>query len=216
MTYSPAIVLTGGDPAPVSVGPLLPRDALVIAADSGIAAADRLGLTVDLIVGDLDSADPATVEAARASGAVIERHPVDKDATDLELALEAAARRGCRPIVVVGGASFDRIDHFMANALLLAVPRFASLQPRWYVKSAQVAPVHDRIAIHGVPGDIVTLLPLGGIARGVVTEGLRWELDGDDLEAGSTRGVSNEMTGSDAIVSVLSGTLLAIHTGGTR
>ena len=100
----------------------LPDTAIVVAADSGLHLAETLGLHVDRIVGDLDSADPDLVEAAVARGAVIERHPAEKDATDLELALDAAVREGAQRVVVVGGGG-GRLDHFLANVLLITTPR---------------------------------------------------------------------------------------------
>ena len=63
-----------------------PADAFVIAADSGLEHAAALGLSVDVLVGDLDSASASAVRAAEAAGVRIERHAVDKEATDLELA----------------------------------------------------------------------------------------------------------------------------------
>src|SRR6476646_2864971 len=80
-----AIVLAGGDPVEPTLRTLLPDDAVVIAADSGLHQAEILGLHVDYVVGDLDSADPDAVERARVAGAVVERHPAEKDATDLAL-----------------------------------------------------------------------------------------------------------------------------------
>jgi thiamine pyrophosphokinase len=209
----PTVVVAGGDPVADDVLTRVAAPAFVIAADSGLHAASALGLHVDLVVGDLDSAAPEAVAAALAAGADIELHPADKDATDLELALQATLARRLHPVIVLGGASFDRVDHFMANALLLADPRFAPLQATWYVKGATVVPVHDDVEIAGGPDDVVTLLAVGGPARGVVTRGLRWELHGDTLAAGSTRGVSNEMTGTVAKISIDSGSLLAIHHG---
>ncbi|MFQ5947659.1 MAG: thiamine diphosphokinase, partial [Acidimicrobiia bacterium] len=85
-----AVVFAGGDPEPASVRSLIPPDSLVIAADSGLDLVASLDLTVDVVVGDFDSVNPELLQAAVASGARVERHPVDKDATDLELALEAA------------------------------------------------------------------------------------------------------------------------------
>ena len=211
-----AVIVAGGDPVPADGLPPLPADRFVIAADGGLHAARDLGLSVDLVVGDFDSATPEAVAWAEQQGADLERHPADKDATDLQLALEAAVERNLSPVVVLGGAGFDRIDHFMANALLLAQPRFRGLRPQWWVKGAHVAPVHGRLEINAAPGDLVTLLPIGGEATGVTTRGLRWRLDDETLEPGSTRGVSNEMTDPSAEVSVLTGTLLAIHTRGPR
>jgi thiamine pyrophosphokinase len=209
---SAAVIVAGGDPVPPGDLPPLPESRFVIAADSGLDVAQSLGIAVDLVIGDFDSASPAAVAAATGAGIALERHPADKDATDLELALDAAVARGLSPTVVLGGASFDRIDHFMANALLLADPRYRSLQPQWWVKGTHVTPIHDTVGIRGEPGDIVTLLPIGGTARGVATSGLRWELADDDLRPGSTRGVSNQMTGTTATVRLETGTLLAIHT----
>jgi len=210
----PAVVFAGGDPVPGSVGALLPRGAMVVAADSGLDVARRLGVPVDLVVGDFDSANPASVAAAAARGARLERHPVAKDATDLELALEAVLRLGRSPVLVVGGAGWDRPDHLLANALLIACPRYAPLRLRWLMKGAEVSPVHGRLDLHGAPGDLVTLLAVGGPAVGVVTAGLLWPLRGETLEPGSTRGVSNEMEGESASVSAAEGVLLAVRVGG--
>ena len=209
----PAVVFAGGDPVPASVEALFPRRALVVAADSGLDVARRLGVAVDLIVGDFDSADPASVAEAAAGGARLERHPVAKDATDLELALEAVLRLGRSPVLVVGGAGWDRLDHLLANALLVASPRYRPLQLRWLVKGAEVAPVHGHLEIEGAPGDLVTLLAVGGPAAGVSTSGLRWPLNGETLAPGSTRGVSNEMDAPSASISVAEGVLLALHIG---
>ncbi|MBP1632339.1 MAG: thiamine pyrophosphokinase [Acidobacteria bacterium] len=207
----PAVIFAGGDPVPDSVEALLPRGALVVAADSGLEVARSLGVNVDLVVGDFDSADPASVAAAAAAGARLERHPVAKDATDLELAFETVLRLGRSPVVVVGGAGWDRLDHLLANALLVASPRYRPLHLRWLVKGAEVAPVHGRLDLEGAPGDLVTLLALGGPAAGVTTAGLRWPLAGEALAPGSTRGVSNVMDGPSASVSVEEGVLLALH-----
>jgi thiamine pyrophosphokinase len=206
-----AVIFAGGQPEPASVAALLPDDRFVIAADSGLHGAFRLGVRVDLVVGDLDSADPEAVASAAAAGAAIERHPRAKDATDLELSLEAARARGLSPAIIVGGGSLDRVDHFMANALLLAAPRFADLRPQWFVQGAHVIAVHDAAQIDGEPGDVITLLAVGGPAFDVVTEGLRWPLEGDRLDPGSTRGVSNELLTATASIRVGVGTVLAVH-----
>src|SRR5438105_1581018 len=121
-----AIVLAGGDPVASDMRHSLPDHAYVVAADSGVHLADGLDLHVDCVVGDMDSADPAAVDAAARAGATIERHPAEKDATDLELALLVAQRRGVDRVIIVGGAG-GRLDHFLANVAVLASPRFAEL-----------------------------------------------------------------------------------------
>ncbi len=178
-----ALVFSGGDPP--SGGDLagLPDDVVVIAADAGLHHAVALGVHVDVVVGDLDSVDPAALATAEAAGTLVERHPVDKDATDLELALGAAVARGATHVVVVGGHG-GRLDHFLANVLLLAAPEFASISMEARFADTTVLVVRDHVEIAGTPGDIVTLLPLGGPAHGVVTDELRYPLRGETLHPG--------------------------------
>ena len=214
-----AIVLAGGDPVEPTLRRLLCADAVVVAADSGLHQAELLGLRVDFVVGDLDSADPAAVERARAAGAVVERHPVDKDATDLELALDVARERGARRITVVGGAG-GRLDHFLANVALLASPRFADVEIDARLGEAYVVVVQGGRPPHvmtGTVGSIVTLLPAGGDACGITTEGLRYPLHGETLGRGTTRGVSNVLVREEGSVVLDEGTLLVIQAfGGVR
>ncbi|HTD50939.1 MAG TPA: thiamine diphosphokinase, partial [Acidimicrobiia bacterium] len=84
-----AIVFAGSQPVSPTVLDRLPDRGDVIAADSGLGVAMALGVHVDHLVGDLDSAAPHAVDAAVASGTTVERHPAEKDATDLELAFDA-------------------------------------------------------------------------------------------------------------------------------
>jgi thiamine pyrophosphokinase len=83
----------------------------VIAADGGARHAARLGLTVDLWVGDGDSLDDAHVASLEAAGVPIRRARTDKDETDAELALLAALERGPARITVLGALGGERLDH---------------------------------------------------------------------------------------------------------
>jgi thiamine pyrophosphokinase len=210
-----AVVLAGGDAVPPSAAAMLPDDALVVAADSGLHLARDLGLRVDRVVGDMDSVDPAVLEAARAAGAEIELHPAAKDATDLELAVDAAAGAGATRVVVVGGTG-GRLDHFLANALLLASPAFAHLEIEAYFGLGHVSVTHGgrpAVALHGIPGRLVTLLPVAGPATGIRTTGLMYPLHGETLTPGSTRGVSNVIVEPVVTVVLDGGSLLIIEPG---
>lgn len=204
-----AIVLAGGDPVDERLRDRLPAGATVIAADSGLEQAERLGLHVDVVVGDFDSVDPDVLAAAELAGATVERHPAEKDYTDLELALRVARRLEATRVVVVGGWG-GRIDHALANLLLLGAPEFAAMHVEAIGAGGRVVAVHDHVELGGRQGDLVTLLAVGQAARGVSTEGLRYPLHRETLHPGSTRGVSNEMLGSRSRVEVEQGVLLAI------
>jgi thiamine pyrophosphokinase len=205
-----AVVFAGGDPVdPKRLKPL-PPGALLIAADGGLDQARLLGVEVDAIVGDMDSVDKDALDAALAAGGTAERHPPDKDATDLELALDYATRRGCTRIIVIGGLG-GRIDHLLGNALLLAAAETTTIE--WWAESADIAFAHPGLPRRApaTPGDVVSLIPVGGAAVGIETKGLRWHLDHETLEPGSSRGISNVADSAEYSVVVESGSLLIIH-----
>jgi thiamine pyrophosphokinase len=207
-----AVVLAGGELPPAATIQRLVADhrPLVVAADSGLDHALALGLRVDVVVGDLDSASADGQAAARASGTVFETHPVDKDATDLELALLSARARGARRVTVIGGGG-GRHDHLLANALVLAAVDLADLELDALVGTARITVVRARATLHGPAGSLCSLIPVGGTAHGVHTTGLRFPLHGEDLLPGSTRGISNELLDTEATVAVDSGALLAVQ-----
>jgi thiamine pyrophosphokinase len=205
-----AVVFAGGDRPPAAVTGHLPGGALVIAADSGLDHAAALGWVVDVVVGDLDSVDPELLSTARAAGTTVEAHPREKDHTDLELALAAALDRGAREVTVVGGHG-GRLDHFLANLTVLAAPRFAAARLDAWVGTAHVVVVRDDATVEGRPGSLLSLLPLGGVVRGIRTAGLRYPLRDEDLEPGTTRGVSNEFVDPSARIQIRTGALLAIQ-----
>ncbi|HSJ27576.1 MAG TPA: thiamine diphosphokinase [Acidimicrobiia bacterium] len=201
-------VITGGDPVPADALEGLPSPDLVVAADSGLDHAEALGLRPDVVVGDFDS---VSEEALDRFDGHLERHPVAKDATDLELALRSAVGRAPDRIVVVGGHG-GRLDHFLANALVLTTLP-PTVEVEWRAGSAEIHVVHATTRLTGDPGEKVSLVPVGGSAHGVTTSGLRWPLTDATLSSGSSLGVSNEFSGEHATVTVRQGTLLAIIPG---
>jgi thiamine pyrophosphokinase len=205
-----ALVFAGGDPVDSAIAARLPDADVIVAADSGVEHALAAGRRVDLVVGDFDSADPAVVDAAVADGAEVRRYVAEKDQTDLELALRAALDRGATRVIVVGGSG-GRLDHFLANALLMASPVFADIEIEALVGDARITVIHERARLSGTPGDLCSLLAVGGAARGVRTTGLRYPLDGEDLLPGSTRGISNELSEPVATVSLEHGASLAVQ-----
>lgn len=208
-----ALVLAGGEPVDPrwhdEVAARAEAGAVIIAADSGIHHAHALDLPVAHLVGDLDSASTEAVARARAEGTPVDEHPTDKDATDLHLALDAARLAGATRVTVLG-AGGGRHDHLLANALLLAADEFADLDLDACFGADRVTVVRSSTRLHGAPGDRLTLLAVGGPARGITTAGLRWSLIDDTLEPGSSRGVSNEFVAAEALVTLSAGTLLAI------
>lgn len=192
---------------------------LVVAADGGAEHAAALGVAVELWVGDGDSVSPATLADLVAAGASLLRSPTDKDETDTELAILAALDRGADGIVLLGATGGPRLDHELANLALLAMPRLAPIDATIYTDHARIRLLRDdgrrSVALGGRPGDLVSLLPLGGAVDGVRTTDLRYPLRDEPLPLGTPRGLSNVIAGPDPGVSIEHGMLLVIETPAT-
>jgi len=208
------VVVSGGDPPASGSALAVPPGAPIIAADSGLEHALALGLEVAVAVGDFDSASSEAVAIAEAAGVRIERHPTEKDATDLELALDAAMRMNPRRILVLA-ARGGRLDHELAALLLLGSERYAAAEIDANIGDADVHVVRGLRTLRGEPGELITLLAVNGPAIGVTTEGLTYPLRGETLEPGSSRGVSNVFESEEARISVADGVLLAVRPGGS-
>lgn len=196
---------------------------LVIAADGGARHGSRLGVDIDVWVGDGDSLDAAGLAALRASGVPMEHANADKDESDTELAVRAASQRGAAGLIIVGGLGGARIDHALANIGLLAMAELAGMTAALLDARSRItlvrAPEADgrptRRELPGRVGDIVSLLPLGPGVVGVTTRGLAYPLVDEPLLEGPARGLSNVRISTDAAVTVASGLLLVVESPAT-
>ena len=194
---------------------LLQPDALVIAANGGTRHVLAAGVTPDIIIGDLDSLSPDVRARVEAAGTQIVGFSPRKDETDLELALLYAASEGAKEIVILAALG-ERLDQTIANVLLLALPELQSIDVRIVEGAQETFLIQGEATIDGSPGDTVSLIPLGGDAEGVTTDGLEWPLAEDVLRFGPARGVSNVLTAPQAHVRLRQGMLLCtvIHKSG--
>lgn len=219
-----AIVLLGGDlPRRNDLDATWPgwdRDAaFVVAADGGARAAEPLGLTLDLIVSDADTLTSAELAAFAERGIGVRVVPAAKDATDAELAVEAALEAGATALTLVGALGGARLDHELANLALLALEELGPLEATVVDGTTRVRLVSApgpgggpvRLALDGRSGDLVSLVPFGEDVLGVTTIGLAWTLVEASLRLGTSRGVSNVRSGPAAAVSVRSGRLLVVE-----
>lgn len=183
---------------------------LVVCVDGGVNNALALGLKPQVVVGDMDSMDSSLREQLQEAGCCFVEHPSRKDATDSELAVRYSLSQGATEVVILGALG-GRIDHALANVMLLALPELGGVRARLVDGGQEIFLVRDEAVIEGAPGDTVSLLPLTGDVTGVYTEGLEYPLHDGTLGFGGARGVSNVLIVTRARVRVGSGLLLAIH-----
>ena len=209
-TGTGVVILAGGE---MDANPSIADTDLVIAADSGYDHAMERSISVDVLIGDLDSISPTGLQHARDNRVTIEEHSRDKDDTDLELAIKAAIVREATSIRIYGGEG-GRLGHLLSVALSTTHPGWAPVDIAWHTATGIVrtaTPTH-RVAFQTPIGQFVTLLPVGD-AHGVTTTGLRWSLDNATLELGTSRGVSNESILEHVAIEVGCGAVLVIQEG---
>lgn len=185
---------------------------LIVAADGGAERLRGLGAWPHVVIGDMDSLDPALARDLEARSVQMLAHPARKDQTDSELAMLEAVRRGAAAITVLGALGGQRWDHALANALLPAHPALAQCSVRLLNEASEIFFLRQGERVLDVDrGDLVSLIPLTETVQGVTAAGLEWPLTEATLRIGSTLTVSNVATADRVKVLVKSGALLLIH-----
>lgn len=177
----------------------------VIAVDAGFAHLEAIGVAPDMAVGDFDSL--GYVPKARR----VSRHPVKKDKSDMELAMEKAVAWDHDELIIYGALG-ARLDHTLANLQLFA---------RFSERDVYVTAIGDTYAVRLLTGPDVFELPVtqgtvsvfsaNDTARGVIERGMAYSLDDEPLSNRTSRGLSNELTGEEATVAVEQGTLYVFY-----
>lgn len=208
------MLVLNGTPSPA---PFLRRlwavatPALLIAADGGASACLAAGLTPHHLVGDFDSLPSSLVELLASRKTIIHRYPEEKDATDGELSLRLAAELGATRVLLTGTRG-GRTSQFLGALGLLRLAESLRLPAtiREPGEETRVLTGPGRLLIPGQPGDLLSLVPLTA-CRGLTMKGTRWELAQADLDAGSSRGISNRLAAPPVELELREGTLVVVR-----
>lgn len=182
------------------------KDAFIIAADAGIRSALALGLTVDLAVGDWDSAAREEISAKE-----IITLPHEKDDTDLHFAARCAAERGFEEVRFLGGIG-GRLDHTAANFGTLRYLAQKGIQA--FLQDEDhlcTVVVEGSIRIPQEDGFYLSVFSMDRQSSGVDLSGVYYPLQDAVLHSDFPVGTSNEFTAPEALVTVKKGALLIIR-----
>ncbi|MFC1899182.1 thiamine diphosphokinase [Chloroflexota bacterium] len=182
---------------------------LVIGVDGGARYSDTLNVTLDAVIGDLDSLSNLEQQSMNSSKVI--SYPEEKDEIDLELALLYAREQGADQIVMVGVMG-GRMDMTIANIMLMTHTGLSSCSIEiWHGQETGWGVKPPGKNITGDPGDTISLIPLGGDVSSIITRGLKYPLKGEKLSFGQVRGVSNVMDKTYAYIEFSKGFLLVTH-----
>ncbi len=179
----------------------------VIAADGGYGSLCGIGITADLLVGDFDS-----INALPAGNIPTKRFPVEKDDTDIGIALREGYKLGYRSFMMYG-AGGGRIDHYIANIQLLCRYSRMGCEMRLVDTECDIyALTNGTLCLPSCKkGTLVSVFCSGDSAEGVTLLRLKYPLDNAVLTCDMPLGISNEYASNDAAcVTVRKGTLYII------
>lgn len=190
----------------------------IVAVDGGYVHLKNIDVTPTLALGDFDSLGfvPADVPT--------QTYPEQKDESDLALALSWCASYGDECLVTVYGAFAQRLDHTLAalqemakyagenhasvcgvseNEHFVVLPSAFSLRVPAHCQPSNIAdmPKEQRTA---------SILSLCDCSQGVTISGLKYELDHACITNQSSLGLSNELMGTQACVSLEHGCVLVV------
>lgn len=203
-----AVIIGNGDIGNASrYQGLVRSDDRVICADGGAVNAEAMGIRPQVLIGDLDSFRGSRI---RPEDVEVSIHPMSKDATDLELAIDYAVEQGAEEILILGAVG-NRLDQTLANVGLLSKPGLEAIPTRLLGPDWEAFLIRSEGTVEGEVGEVVSLLPVTPEVAGVTTEGLEYPLRRGRLRAGHTLGISNTLTAPQATIEIKTGLLLVVH-----
>ena len=178
----------------------------VIAADSGMQHAEPLKLQPELWVGDFDSS--STYLQKKHANVLRQTFDTEKDATDGEIAIAEALRRGATSLILVGGFG-GQFDHTLAHAGFLLGLAKRGMDIYMTSGNEEAHALIDELEIDDLAvGTRLSIAPMADM-RGLTLSGVKWPLHKRDVPLGSALTLSNIVVGTVRI-NMLSGLALVI------
>lgn len=175
----------------------------VIAADGGWLACQKARITPNLLLGDFDSLQDVP-QFPR-----VERVPVEKDDTDMMLAIKRGLALGHKEFHMYGGMGGSRTDHTVANLQSLLYLANHGAQGWLYGDGEMYTAIRNRaVTFPARESGILSVFCLGADAQGVTIRGGQYEVESATLTADFPLGVSNHFVGNEIEISVEQGSLL--------
>jgi len=177
---------------------------LVIAADGGLLALQKSGMTPDLLIGDFDSMENPNLSIETLI------LPVEKDDTDLVYAVKEGFARGYKDFVLYGALGGARFSHTFANLQLLAYIKEQGGQGVLIGGKTHIWLLKEESMTFSFPVEAHCSVLAYSPQAGVSLNGLYYPLEKGRLTNRFPLGVSNHLVDNQATITVHEGTVLLI------
>lgn len=178
------------------------KDDFIICADGGLNYLDSLKIAPDLIVGDFDSANVTLLEKYK--DIKIKKFLPEKNFTDTEIAIEEAITLGYKEIIIFG-ATGTRLDHTMANILLIERYIKKGISIRIVDNNNYIQILNKDISLNKKEGYYLSIIPITEHIDGITLKGFKYSLENVKVSRGSTLCISNEITDEEARIQIKNG-----------
>ena len=179
----------------------------VICADGGLEKAENLKLIPNIIIGDLDSVNKIVLKKYLDMNIELIKYPAEKNYTDMELAIEYAVEKQFKDIVLIG-ASGSRLDHTMANIMLIERYFKIGIKIKIIDNNNYIQIVTSNMVINNKKDYYVSIVPITDIIVGITLVGFKYPLNDVNVKRGSTLCISNQITSDKGNIILQSGTAL--------
>ena len=211
-----AVIFAGGEIELDSVNGILKEyePKLMIAADSGLESMDKLGLFPDMIVGDFDSlSDKSLLEKYKNDRIEIISFPVEKDYTDMRMALDIAIQQDCGRIVMLGAVG-SRADHVIGNIFLLLYLRKQNIEGVIINKKNRIRCLSTGEYVFNKEsawGKYISFFPTYEKMTCISLQGFKYDVEELILNPFNIISISNEIKEKSALLSVKNSCLLIVE-----
>lgn len=184
---------------------------LWIGVDQGALTLLHFNLKVSYAIGDFDSVTPKEKDILYRKSEEFFKHPIEKDQTDLEIALEKALSLKPKEIYLFG-VTGGRLDHELINLQLLLPVVQRGL--KGYIVDQQNFIQLVLPNTYKLPKDqdypYISFIPFSERVEGLTLEGFYYPLKDQTIEWGSTLCLSNELDAKEGTFFFTKGILIVI------
>lgn len=212
MNKKEILVVAGGQINPLFLQNIIDeRKRYIVGVDKGLEILDRLGVEVNLAVGDFDSAPPDIKQKYQNRENTVSLN-AEKDYSDTHMAILEALKQKPDTIIIVG-ATGGRIDHMLANISLLGICEAENVPAYIIDENNKIRITNKPISIKKTSryGKYISLIPYTDKVTGVNLSGFKYKLTDATLVRDETIGISNEIEREEGFITFKSGRLIVIE-----
>lgn len=184
------LILNGEKVNSTTILKLKDESDFILSADGGTDYCVELGIIPDLVIGDLDSISPKTLDILKKKEVPINVFPIKKDKTDSQLSIEYLMDKGAEEITIIGAIG-SRIDHTLANILLLKTIKDKGIKGKIVHNNNIIYIIDDELIMDKKNGYFVSIIPIESKGVLVSLKGFEYNLSKVKIDFASTLGVSN-------------------------